>query len=274
MKFAVIVIERLIFGLFKISVLSYEIAEIRKFICFRGAKELSFLSAVVAAFCGFFNLYFYFSGYCDVANGLFKITGFSSFENFGERIFYKSLTKFFKYFNRSFTNYFKFYIFPWAKNRSFIFRFFKYFLMMFFYMPVFYSSNNLANTIPYFFFIVFLEKLFLNRIFSRFPKILRKIYCCILVIIGFSTIYFKEKLDRSMFIGYLFGSSGVLLDRSFVFIIMFFKFLIVLGCFFCLRAGFKWFKKPKKKYVVLFRFFEKMLYFFVLFVSIIYCLNV
>ena len=272
-KNIVVGVERLIFGLFKIGVLSYEIGEIRKFICFKGNQEISLFSAFIAASCMFFNFYFYFSGYCDIANGLLKISGFSTFENFGERIFCSSITKFFKYFNRSFTNYLKFYIFPWAKNKGRIIKFFKYFLICFFYSWIFGKCFK-TNSIIYIFIIIFLEKLFLNKILVKIPRVFRHIYCYILIILFSSIIYFREKNEDLEFISYLFGFSGAIFDRSFGFVIMFFKFLIVLCCFFSLRFFLKWLKKPKKKYINLFRVFEKILYLVLLLISIMYCLNV
>ena len=65
-------IERFIFGLFKVLVLAFEVGEIRRFIYFKNVGEFSFCTAWVGAFSIFFHYYFFYSGYCDMANGFLR----------------------------------------------------------------------------------------------------------------------------------------------------------------------------------------------------------
>ncbi len=264
-------IERFILGLFKVLVLAFEIGEIRRFIYLKNFEELSFCTAWVGAISAFFHFYFFYSGYCDMANGLLRFCGFPYFENFSGKIFYTSLNKFVRNFNFSFTNYFKFYIFPWARNSGKVFKVFKYLSMLIVYRIV---IADIDNNLSYFFIMVFLEHVFINKFFMRFSKIanlktLRKIFCFVLVILGFGSKGFFLK-NISLF----FGSKWVFFDRSLAFILMFLKFSLVISCYFGVVYFLNWLKKPRNKYINLFLFIRKFLYLFLFLASVVYCLTV
>lgn len=264
-------VERFILGLFKVLVLAFEVGEIRRFIYLKTFEELSFCTAWVGALSAFFHFYFFYSGYCDMANGLLKFCGFPYFENFTERVFYTSLNKFVRNFNFSFTNYLKFYIFPWARNSGKMFKVFKYMSMCFVYMFV------TQLDVFYFFILVFLEYVFLNRFFMRFSKIanlkiIRKIFCFILVIFGFGCFGSRGFFWKNFEL--LFGKRWLFFDKSLAFILMFLKFSFIIACYFGVVYFLKWLKKPRNKYYNLFLFIRKFLYLFLFLASVVYCLTV
>lgn len=271
-KFSDIVfgIERFIFGLFKVSVVAYEMGQIKRFIFLKSFDEISFFSVWFGAFTIFFNCYFYFSGYCDMAIGLGRFCGFLFPENFSSRIFFNSLKGFFKNFNISFIKYFKFYIFPWVLQKNIFLKFFKWVIIFVLYNICF--EFNYA--VSYFFILIFLENLLFKSFFLKLPKLVRKIYSFVVVLIGF-VIFFQNDLTKSLkYLKCMFFGSGVIYDRSLVFVVSFLRVFIVLTLFFLLNIFLNWLKKPNEKYKILTLVLKNFCYLVLFLTSIGYSLTV
>ena len=269
-KYVVFGVEQFIFGLFKVAVFSYETGQIVRFVVLKTFEELSFCAAWMGAAAMFFNIYFYFFGYCDMANGLGRIVGFSFPKNFGDKIFFSSLTKFFKNFNITFTNYFKFYVFPWSLEKGKIFRFFKYLIVMVLYI----ISFEQFYSIVYFFSFIFIENVLLGKILKKVPVEIKKIISFILILIGVSIVFQNSGLEISKYFKFLFGGSGIFFDRSLVFIITFLRFFAVILLYFVFKALVEFLNKPKDKYENVYIFLKHMLFLTMFLVSIAYCLTV
>lgn len=263
-------IEEFIFGFFKISVLCYETGQIKRFVLIKYMEDLSFFSAWMGAIAIFFNLYFYFSGYCDIAAGFGKITGFNIPKNFSSRFYFKSLTSFFKNFNITFINYFKFYIFPWVLEKKLFLKYFKYFIIMLLYVACFFN----IFAVIYFCMIIFLEILFLNKILVKIPEIFREIYSFILILIGTVIFNINDLGDILKYLKYMFFGGKVFFDKSLLFIIIILRFFGILVLFFLLRFLIKWFKKSSFKYEKIFEFLKYLIFLTLFLVAIFYCLTV
>lgn len=263
-------IERFILGLFKVSVMSYEMGQIKRFVFLNSFEELSFFSAWLGTFAIFFNCYFYFVGYCDMAIGLGRICGFLLPENFSNKIFFKSLKGFLKNFNISFVKYFKFYIFPWVLQKNVFFKFFKWVIIFALYSICF--DFNFA--VVYFFILLFLENFLFKRFIVKLPEFIRKIYSLIFVLIGF-VIFFQNDLNKTLkYLKCLFFCNGVLYDKSLAFVISFLRVFAVLALFFLLNIFLNWLKKPNKKYEILTLFIKNFCYLILFLASIGYSLTV
>lgn len=263
-------IEEFIFGFFKVSVLCYETGQIKRFVLIKYVEDLSFFSAWMGAVAIFFNLYFYFSGYCEMAVGFGKITGFSFPKNFSNGFHFKSLTSFFKNFNITFTNYFKFYIFPWVLGKKVFLKYFKCFIIMVLYSACFFN----IFAIVYFCAIIFLEILFFNKILVKFPEIFREIYSFVLILIGTIVFYINDFGDVLKYLKYMFFGGKVFFDKSLLFIIIVLRFFGILILFFVLRFLIKWFKKSSFRYEKVFELLRYLVFLTLFLVSIFYCLTV
>lgn len=263
-------IERFILGLFKVSVVAYEMGTIKRFVFLNSFEELSFFSAWLGAFAIFFNCYFYFSGYCDMAIGLGRVCGFFLPENFSNKIFFNSLEDFLKNFNISFVKYFKFYIFPWALQKNLFFKLFKWVIIFALYNICF--DFNFAVT--YFFILIFLENLLFKKFFSKLPNFVRKIYSFVVALIGF-VIFFQNDLTKSLkYLKCMFFCNGVFYDNSLVFVVSFLRVFIVLALFFLLKVFLNWLKNFNKKYEMLTLFIKNFCYLALFLTSIGYSLTV
>ncbi len=269
-KHVVAGIEQFVYGLFKVSFFSYETGQIVRFVVLKSFEELSFCAAWIGAAAMFFNIYFYFFGYCDMATGLGKIAGFCFPKNFSDVIFLSSLKKFFKNFNITFTNYFKFYVFPWALEKGKMFQIFKYLIVMVLYIICF----DQFYSIIYFFILIFVERFFLGKHLKKIPITIKKILSFVLILIGVSMIYQNSGLEILKYLKILFGGSGIFFDRSLVFIIIFLRFFGVVTLFFVINILMGFLKKPKRKYENVYLCLKYILFVVIFLVSIAYCLTV
>ncbi len=269
-------IENFILGLSKIAIFSYEIGQVRRFVILKiydvislKTEGISITTAWIGLVAMFFDVYFYFSGYFDIAKGLGKITGFKFSNNIDNKIFCTSVTKFFQHFNIVFTNYFKFYVFPWVGSKGKAFKIFKCLAIYLLYNLCFWK----IKLILYFFTIILLERLFLKKILQKIPKYARKIYSFILILFGFCFVFIDEPKDVLLYIKFLFGGSGVFFDKSLIFVAVFFRFVAVLASFHILQFILNWAKKKKERFLkaksVLNYAFNLVLFL----VSICYCLT-
>lgn len=263
-------LEKFIFGFFKVAVLCYETGQIKRFVLVKYAEDISVFSAWMGAAAIFFNLYFYFSGYCDMAVGFGKITGFNIPENFSSRFHFKSLTSFFKNFNITFTNYFKFYVFPWILEKKVFLKYFKYFLIMFLYVICFFN----VFAVVYFCMVIILEMLFLNKVLAKIPEIFREIFCFVLILIGTIIFYIDNLGEILKYLKYMFFWGKVFFDKSLLFIMIVIRFFGMLILFFLLKFLIKWLKKTNFKYERIFEFLKYLVFLTLFLISIFYSLTV
>lgn len=228
-------VELFIVGFAKKIILANEFYEIYSFVALQTASGLSILSAWFGVGSGFLSLIFNFSGYSDMAVGLGKMLGFDLPRNSTNVLWTDSVTEFFKKFNCSVLSYLKFYIFPWWNLKFYGFKFLKTIMIVFFYAMFFGLSGSCFLTACYFLCVVFLEKCFAKGdLFNSF-KYFRKLVTLLLLLIG--AVFFQRRsvMENLNFLGSMFGLSGILIDFSFVFVVILLKFLVMVFALFCIN---------------------------------------
>jgi len=157
------------------------------------------------------QLYFDFSGYSDMAIGLGKIFGFHFLENFNYPFISKSIGEFWRRWHMSLGTWFRDYVYiPLGGNRVSFPRWMFNTLVVWF-LTGFWHGADWTFIIWGLYFALFLvlEKFFLNKFFSKIPKIFSHIYVVVLILISF-VIFSANGISGAISdIGGMFGAGGL-----------------------------------------------------------------
>ena len=105
-------VHRLSIGLLKKFFLADTLSEITSiYINISNIESLSFLSVFILIFSYTFQIYFDFSGYCDIAIGIGLLFGFKLPENFNQPYIAKSFKEFWQRWHITLSNFFKEYVY-------------------------------------------------------------------------------------------------------------------------------------------------------------------
>ena len=157
------------------------------------------------------QLYFDFSGYSDMAIGLGRIFGFHFLENFNYPFISKSIGEFWRRWHMSLGSWFRDYVYiPMGGNRVSVPRWLLNTLTVWF-LTGFWHGADWTFIIWGLFFalLLILEKFWLNKLFSKIPRVFSHVYVCILIIISF-VIFNANGLSGALSdIGAMFGAGGI-----------------------------------------------------------------
>ncbi|MEG0177164.1 MAG: MBOAT family O-acyltransferase, partial [Anaerorhabdus sp.] len=179
-------IYRFVQGLSKKVLLANNIGLIWEQISSSNFLDLSMGEAWLGAIAFSFQIYFDFSGYSDMAIGLGEMFGFHFKENFNYPYCSCSITEFWRRWHISLGTWFREYVYiPLGGNRKGVYRqliniFIVWFLTGFWHG----ASWNFIIWGLYFGILLVLEKLFLLRWISIFPKLIKHIYTLFFIIIS------------------------------------------------------------------------------------------
>lgn len=148
--------------------------------------NFSFITIIVALLAYTFQIYFDFSGYSDMAIGLGRMFGFEFLENFNYPYISCSITDFWRRWHMSLSTWFRDYVYiPLGGNRCSKWRWIFNTFVVWLFTGLWHGANwNFVIWGLYFFVILILEKLFLNKVLNKLPKIINWIYAFILINIG------------------------------------------------------------------------------------------
>ncbi len=150
------------------------------------------------------QIYFDFSGYSDMAIGLGKIFGFTYKENFNYPYISRSATEFWRRWHISLGSFFRDYLYiPLGGNRK------RHIVNLF----VVWSLTGLWHGASwnfvlwgiYYFLLIFIEKVFLLRIFERLPAVVSRLYLWTAVLVGWVFFYHPDLGEAAGFLGVMFG---------------------------------------------------------------------
>lgn len=168
----------------------------------------------LAALCYTLQIYFDFSGYSDMAIGLAKIFGFDFLENFNFPYAAKSIQDFWRRWHISLSAFFRDYLYiPLGGNRKGVFRTYLNLIIVFFLTGIWHGASwNFVIWGLYHGLFLILERLGLDKIFSRLPRALRHLYTLFIVMVGWvifrieDFVFLKRVLLKMFFIdrGYIF----------------------------------------------------------------------
>lgn len=149
-------------------------------------NEYGWITLLVALLSYTFQIYFDFSGYSDMAIGLGEIFGFDFLKNFNYPYISCSITEFWHRWHMSLSSWFRDYIYiPLGGNRCSKPRWIFNTLIVWIFTGLWHGASwNYCLWGLYYFIILMFEKLFMQKILNRVPKILGWVYAFILINIG------------------------------------------------------------------------------------------
>lgn len=179
-------LERLIKGLFKKVIISNTVGELATIIYELSPMEMSITTAWIGAIAYTLQIYFDFSGYSDMAIGLGKMLGFNYLENFNYPYVSKSVSEFWRRWHISLGSWFRDYLYiPLGGNRCSTAKIYRNLIIVWLVTGIWHGASwNFIIWGMYFGLFIILERLFLQKLLDKLPKIIQHIYLMIIVIIG------------------------------------------------------------------------------------------
>lgn len=180
---------------------------------------LSVMSAWIGAFAFFFQIYFDFSGYSDMAIGMGKMLGFHFTENFDYPYESKSITEFWRRWHMTLGTWFREYVYiPLGGNRKgkarMIFNSFVVWMLTGLWHGA--AWQFVLWGIYYFVFLA-IEKLGWIKYLRKLPKIMQHFYTILIVVIGWVMFACDNMGIATEYYKAMFGMNGVVLDDSALF---------------------------------------------------------
>lgn len=184
-------ITRFVIGLFKKAVFANFLGETATMFLDSDLSSVSMVQAWVGIIAYFFQIYFDFSGYSDMAIGLGKMMGFSFPENFRYPYMAKSITEFWRRWHITLSSFFRDYIYiPLGGNRKHhVFNMLVVWVLTGFWHG---ASWNFVLWGFYYFVVLVLEKKVYGEKLEKLPVLIRRAYSIILVIIGWVFFYYED----------------------------------------------------------------------------------
>ncbi|MGN0437455.1 MAG: MBOAT family O-acyltransferase [Lachnospiraceae bacterium] len=189
-------LRRFVVGLGKKILIANEMAYVADAVFQAQENQLNMISAWIGAVAYLFQIYFDFSGYSDMAIGLGQMFGFHFLENFKHPYVADSIKDFWRRWHISLSTWFKEYVYiPLGGNRKGKFATYRNKLVVFFLTGLWHGANwtfvvwgmihGIASLVE--------EAFHLDRL----PKIMRRIYTLLIVILAF-VIFRADNISQGM----------------------------------------------------------------------------
>lgn len=202
-------------------------------------KPSSIISAWVGMFLVVLKIYYYLSGFSDMAIGLGNMNGFNYPENFGTYFIGNSITGTYKRFNMTFVSFLKDYIFdPLNKKKMNIVI---NILLLGILAGIWYGVGfNFLLFGLFFSVFIILEKKLFKTFFDKMPQAISIIYTVFILMLGFSLFHYSNLSDFINFIKTIFFVNGVsFIDKSFGQAFLANLFIIIVAVVFAFPIGAK-----------------------------------
>ncbi len=196
-------VRRFVIGFSKKVIIANPLGEVADAIFSAQLDGLNSYLAWVGIACYTMQIYFDFSGYCDMAVGLARIFGFKFPENFNYPYVSKSIKEFWRRWHMSLSAWFRDYVYiPLGGNKCSIKRQYFNLVLVFFLCGLWHGAswNFIVWGLFHGCFLV-LERIKIGKIFlEKMPNFLQHIYAIFVVMIGW--VFFRAN-DLSHAFGYL-----------------------------------------------------------------------
>lgn len=218
-------ITRFVIGLFKKAVFANMLGELASTYLDGDLSSVSAVQGWLAIFAYFFQIYFDFAGYSDMAIGLGKIMGFNFPENFKYPYASKSITEFWRRWHITLSSFFRDYVYiPLGGNRkNHIFNMLVVWVLTGFWHG---ASWNFMLWGFYYFVLLVLEKKVYGEKLKKLPAIVQHIYSVLAVLIGWIFFYYEDLskaggLFKAMlgFNGFAHAGDGIIIINRIVLLI-------------------------------------------------------
>lgn len=196
-----------IIGLAKKAILANTMGEIFEEISAISASNLSVLMAWLGCISYAFQIYFDFSGYSDMAIGLGRMFGFEFKKNFDYPYISKSITEFWRRWHISLSSWFREYVYiPLGGNQCTISKNIVNLLIVWALTGMWHGAAwNFIVWGIYYGVILVMEKYVWGAVVDSLPKVVRRIYTMVLILIGW-VFFFSPSLGYAL--RYLFAMVG------------------------------------------------------------------
>lgn len=178
-------VRRFVLGLSKKVLIANVLGELIQ--VFLLSNEKSVLFYWIYAIANMLQIYFDFSGYSDMAIGLGKMFGFEFLENFNYPYIATSITDFWRKWHISLSSWFRDYVYiPLGGNRVSKIKWIRNILIVWLLTGFWHGANwNFIIWGLYFGILLIIEKIFLGKHLEKLPKIFKRLYTLIIVMISF-----------------------------------------------------------------------------------------
>ncbi len=169
--------------------------------------ERTVLGAWLGMICYFFQIYFDFSGYSDMAIGLGKMIGFKFMENFNYPYISKSITEFWRRWHISLGVWFRDYVYiPLGGNRCSKLKQLRNIFVVWFLTGFWHGASwNFIIWGLYYFALLMIEKLFLLKLLKKAPALVSHGYTLFFVLFGWLLFVFEDMSAGMVYLGNMFG---------------------------------------------------------------------
>jgi len=178
--------------------------------------NISVLTAWIGIIAFTFQIYYDFSGYSDMANGLGKMLGFNFPQNFNYPYISKSISEFWRRWHITLGSWFRSYIYiPMGGNRGGLAKTIRNLIIVWALTGLWHGASwNFILWGLYFGILIIIERLGFGKILAKIPGAISQIYTFILVVIGW--VFFDiEGLGKSFsYLKAMFGANSVVIDRT------------------------------------------------------------
>jgi len=160
----------------------------------------------------FFQIYFDFSGYSDMAIGLGKMIGFDFKENFNYPYTAKSVTDFWRRWHISLSSFFRDYIYiPMGGNRRFQVR---NLIVVWSITGLWHGASvNFVLWGLYYCAALIIEKYALRGLLEKAPAVLARVYTLLVVLVGWLIFYYTDLATMRIAVAAFFGFAESLSDH-------------------------------------------------------------
>ena len=176
-------------------------------------ESLTVLGAWVGVLAFAFQIYFDFSGYSDMAIGLGRMLGFEFMENFRYPYISKSITEFWRRWHISLSTWFREYLYiPLGGNRCGKLRWVLNLLIVWVATGVWHGANwNFLLWGLYFFLLLIVEKLLLQKWLEKLPSLCRHLYVAVLILVSWAIFALEDLAHLGAYLRTMFGFAGAAL---------------------------------------------------------------
>ena len=201
--------ERFTMGLAKKVLLANALGELS--VTMLATETPSVLAHWLAVLAYFFQIYFDFSGYSDMAIGLGLMLGFHFPENFNYPFTAASVSNFWQRWHMSMGTWFREYLYiPLGGNRVSRIKWVRNIFIVWFCTGLWHGANwNYILWGLYFGVLLAVEKLFLSNLLSRLPKFVGHIYTLTAVFFSFILFYIEDMSALAQHLAGMFGGLDI-----------------------------------------------------------------
>jgi len=178
-----------------------------------------------------FQIYFDFSGYSDMAIGLGKMFGFTFPENFNYPYISQSITEFWRRWHMTLGSWFREYVYiPLGGNRVKIPKHIRNILVVWLLTGIWHGANwNFLLWGVYYGAILLVEKLFLQKILEKLPRIFRHIYAVFFILLGWVLFAFEDISAGITYLHTMFGGAEFINQKAIFDLMSYLPMLVILG---------------------------------------------